>query len=506
LSQPPAEEAEPNRNQKKRPRSIIQNFGSLLASQGATWVLSSALLVLLPRMLGPVALGDLRLAASVWLVVGVFSDWGTSQVTALEVAKDRSQAHPMIRSSLKLRFLLFALTLPAVGTFLFVAGYPPIVNVIVAISAVTAAFTIPVTVIRAALIGLEEMPSIGRFDVATETYLVIATIVVLVLGGGVIGITILGTTASALGYVWLRHVIRRHDGPDNVAPRLQGRPLFRRGSSYLVLGVSVTLYLQVDTIIISLLVGEKELGWYSTADSIFGSLFFVPTILMTTLFPRFARMHDDDTSDQAPALLEQAFRTLLLCGTWIGVSTVVVSQSFTTFVFDQRFAGAGPVLAVFGVVTILGYQTILLGTYAATTDRARVWSVLMFVSILASVPLDLVLVHWTSNRFQNGAIGGALAYIVTELVQVVAGILWLAPHLISRTSLSRVVRMSISAGATFAAGWPLRRSFFVIPGLAGSAAFFASVALLGTLDEFERATIRRIINGTRRLRRSSQVS
>ena len=506
MSEPPAANAEPTKNQKRRPRSIIQNFGSLLASQGVTWILSSALLVLLPRMLGPVALGDLRLAASVWLVVGVLSDWGTSQVITLEVAKDRTQAHPMIRSSLKLRFLLFSLTLPAVGIFLFLAHYPPIVNVIVSISAVTAAFAIPVSVIRAALTGLEEMPSIGRFDVATETYLVIATIVVLVLGGGVIGITILGTTASALGYVWLRNVIRRQDGPEDLKPRLHGRPLFRTGSSYLVLGVSVTLYLQIDTIIISLLVGEKELGWYSTADSIFGSLFFVPTILMTTLFPRFARMHDDDSSDEAPALLEQAFRTLLLCGTWIGISTVVVSQSFTTFVFDQRFAGAGPVLAVFGVVTILGYQTILLGTYAATTGRARVWSVLMFVSILASVPLDLVLVRWTSHRFHNGAIGGALAYIVTELVQVVAGIFWLAPHLISRTSLSRFFRMSLSAAATFAAGWPLRRSFFVIPGLASSAAFFSSVFLLGTLDAFERTTVRRIVHGARRFRRSSQVS
>jgi len=457
-------------------------------------------------MIGPVALGDLRLAISVWLVVGVFTEWGTSSVITIEVAKDHRQARPMMRSAMRLRFLLFALTLPAVAAFMFFAGYPAIVNVIVAIGALTSVLGIPVSVIRAALTGLEEMSSIGRFDVATETYLVAATILMLVLGGGIVGITILGTTSAALGYLWLRNVIRRHDTSQVVAPRLSGRPLFRTGSSYLVLGISVTLYLQIDTIVISLLVGEKELGWYSTADSIFASLYFVPTILMTTLFPRFARLHDAESPTEAPALLEQAFRTLLLCGTWIGISTVVVSQSFTTFVFDHRFAGAGPVLAVFGIVMILGYQTILLGTYATTTGRARVWSILMFISIVASVPLDLVLVRWTSDRYNNGAIGGALAYIVTELLQIVAGIRWLAPHLLSKASLGRFVRMLIAGGATFAAGWPLRREFFVIPGLASAAAFFTTVIILGTLDEFEKKTVRRVLHAALRLRPRSHVS
>ena len=188
----------------------------------------------------------------------------------------------------------------------------------------------------------------------------------------------------------------------------------------------IVVYLQVDTLVISLIASEREVGWYAAADSIFGSLLFVPGVLLATTFPRMARIHHLNPGEMA-GHLQQAFKTLLIFGVWIGLGTVVVSKSLVTTLFGPAFYGAAPVLAVFGIVAILGYQTILLGQFAVASGRASFVGYVVLGSALLSVPLDLVLVRWTGDRYGNGAIGAGLAYIVTESLQIVVEIAVLAP-------------------------------------------------------------------------------
>ncbi|MEO5723337.1 MAG: oligosaccharide flippase family protein [Ilumatobacteraceae bacterium] len=466
-------------------RSIRRNILALLSSQVATWGLSTVTLVMLPRYLGPVALGELRVSSSLWAVVVVVAGCGTGSLLTIEVAKRKQQAIPLAAAVGRTRTSAFLALVPLAAGFCFLAGYEAKLIVIITIGGVAAILDLVVMGSkRAALMGAEEMGAVARVDVATTILSVTAVAIALPLGAGVLPIALLGDVGSLFGAILFGRALRSVGQPADHKPLFRGRRLLRAGMPFLFADAMVTIYLQVDTLVISVLVGERDLGWYSTADGIFGSLLFVPAVLMSAVFPSIAAMHDR-TPTAVAGRLEQAFRSMLLFGVWIGLGTVLVSRSLTSLLFGAKFSGTSPVLATFGVVAILSFQTILLGQFAIATGRARFIGVLLLVSTVLSLPLDLLLIRWTERRYGNGAIGGALAYIVTELIQIVCGVIVLAPYLLSRTTLARVVRCVVAGAALLAAGWPFRDDFFLVSLATGSVAFFVALLIMRAFDEFE---------------------
>ena len=188
-----------------------------------------------------------------------------------------------------------------------------------------------------------------------------------------------------------------------------------------MVAVSLVVYVQLDVVIISLLVDEAAVGWYSVADQLFATLLFVPTVFITAVFPVLSRMYTHE-QDALPHLISKSYDLLLLLGIPIGLGIVVIADPLVVLLFGADFANSGPVLAVLGVVLILMYQNTLLGKFLISIDRQNQWTKVMIVASLATIPLDLIFVQWCQSQFNNGAIGGALAFVVTETGMIFAGL------------------------------------------------------------------------------------
>ena len=221
-------------------------------------------------------------------------------------------------------------------------------------------------------------------------------------------------------------------------------------------------------------------------------------IATTAMFPAIAHLHEH-APEQVGPMLRRSFNTLLLVSVPIGVGTIVVAPSFIELLYGQAFDGAAPVLAVYGVVVMLSSQTILLGRFALATGRAKFWSSSMMIVTALSIPLDIVLVPWTDRTFDNGAIGGALAYVVTEGLLIVVGLATFGRSILGGATARRVVRCGVAAAAMLAVSWPFRDEFFMIPGAIAVLAYLAIIIGLRTLQPHEREYVAR---GRARLARS----
>jgi O-antigen/teichoic acid export membrane protein len=293
-----------------------------------------------------------------------------------------------------------------------------------------------------------------------------------------------------LGAVMIGRIFHRVAADHTEPSRLAGRALLALAAPFLVAEAARVIYQQIDTIVMSLLVDREAIGWYNAADMLFGSLLFVPVIVSTALFPAIAELHER-SPQEVGAMVRRSFNTLLLAAVPIGIGTIVVAPSFVRFLYGPGFAESAPVLAVYGVVVILSSQTILLGRFALATDRVRFWSMLMVVVTVLSVPLDFVLVPWTDREFDNGAIGGALAYVVTEALLIVIGMWKVAPGLLNSVTWLRIGRLAVAGAAMLAVSWPLRDRFFVIPGLVSVVVYVVVILALRTLNDSERVLLQR---------------
>ncbi len=129
---------------------------------------------------------------------------------------------------------------------------------------------------------------------------------------------------------------------------------------------------------------------------------------------------------------------------------------------------------------------------ALATERVKFWTGLMVAAILVSIPLDIVLVPWADDRYGNGAIAGAMAYVATETIILTFGVLRIAPYLLNARTLGRVVRCVIAGGAALAASWWVRDEFFLISGALSLTAFAVTIVLLRTFNDDERRLIERV--------------
>lgn len=335
--------------------------------------------------------------------------------------------------------------------------------------------------------GLQEMRPIGRLDVMVKILVVGATVTALILGFRVRAVASITVVAAVLSAFYLARAVRRLAPPARESD--PNYPFVLRASVvFLITEASAIVYQQVDTVLMSVLADAKAIGYYAASDVLVASLLFVPTILLTAMFPEIARLHDQEP-ERLQGLLRRSFLALAPIGVMLGAGTILVADNVAVLLYGPKFAKTGPVLAVFGAVMTLGYFTILMGRFALATGRAPFWNRLMITGIVLTFPLDFILIPWTKREFDNGALGGAIAFVVTEFVMVIAGILKLDRSLFDRVALTRYVKCMIAAAALLAAGWPLRDRIVVIPAAVGAVAYVLSIVVLRTLSPDEKSMI-----------------
>ena len=471
---------------------MLRNLAHLMSAQMVTWVLAAAVTVVLPRYLGPEDIGRLRLPWAIWAIAQLFVMLGTSIYLTLEMARNRSRGMQLVGPILVLRFVAFVVASGVLAIITLFTNPDSRDAMILVLIGLTVLLTSLGDVFAAALTGLEKMSYPAMAGIISKGLYTAAVIGVLIVGGDVVSVSAVGLVGSGSSLLILWWAFSRQGGVSLRSPFKPMRHIIAGSMVFFISGAVLTIYQQVDTIVISTLVDKTALGWYTTADTLFSTLLFVPTVLLATIFPRFGRLHVED-QDGLIDLLHKAFASLVVLAVPIGLGTVVTANTVAVLLYGDAFKETGPVLAVYGVVLILVYGTVLFGGLANAIGRQRFWTIVLVISIIASIPLDIVLVPWTDERFDNGAIGGALAYVFTETFMVIVGLWKIAPSLLERSALYRTLKIFAAGAVMFACTWPLRDRFILIPIVVGIAVYAPLIVLFGALTADQRAIAWRVL-------------
>ncbi len=474
--------------------TIAKNAGALLGSQLVTWALTLALTLVLPRYVGPSGVGEIQIAQSIWMVLGVLIAFGMDILLVKAIARDPARAGSLVGSSFALRGGLFLLSCLAAALYLGLHQFPPAITALVVLCGVAQLFNQFASASAAALQGLELMGAVSLATIVSKVVNTGLGIAVLMLGYGVYGVAFVGIL-SVLALFLIQFVaLRRATGI-----RLRaGEPplgLLRAGSPYLFSGLTLALYSQIDVLIISTLVNTTVVGWYSAALLLFGTLQFVPVALTTSVFPALTRTAKSDPA-RAAALLRRSFDLMLLISVPTGLGLLVVGQPLMVLLYGPEFAPGGAVLAVLGLVVPMTYLNILLGRFLIAADRQVTWTLVMIGATLVTVPLDLWLVPLCQRLYGNGALGGALSFVIAELGMTLAGLALLPRGALGRANALTALRTVVAGTLMAAACWWFREMFLAVPVLVGAAVYSALALLLRAVPPADLALVRDLARRT----------
>jgi O-antigen/teichoic acid export membrane protein len=444
-----------------------------MVAQMVTVGLDLLLLIVVSRHLGPTAAGKLGLATSLWALGAILTAAGGDTLLVKETARSPSHVRDMFVTAALLRLGLGVIVFGAIVAFVGASGYPPDTFVLIILLGFATLVTQMGDLSRAVLQGLEQVRALALGSIFSRAFRTVAVVTLLMLGGDLVQITAV-SIGTALIYTLfpLRDVLRR--GRVSLTVRIgDAWWIMRSGLPYFAGALFLVGYGQVDVIILSLLASEAELGWYSAAIQFFRALCIVPALAGAVVLPTLARTYAR-APKMLPALVGRALSLTVVAAIPISFGVIVLADSAVKVVYGPLFAQSGPVLALIGVVVALTYLNTIAASCLIAMDRQARVTWLVAGALLATIPLDLICIPWSHRAFGNGAIGGAVTFIITEAGVLIALMRALPAGSLGRATAGRWARALLAGAIMAAVIWPLRHAF-LLPSIALGAAVYVGL-------------------------------
>ncbi len=437
---------------------VAKNASILMLSQLVTWSLSLLLTFIQPRLLGPIGLGTLHLAESMWTMAGVFIIFGMDVLLMKEVARAPEDTQKLLSTSVFLMVPLYVLGFLAVSAWGISRGYSSAelsVIIVIGISHFIWNFALAY---RSTLIGLEQMSAVGAAEIAGKVFNTFVGLIVLYLTRSVLAMAFVSVGMALINHVFQWRALRKHTKLSFQIDLQYAKKLLRSGVPYMLSALFLSAYVQLDAIIIRELLSSEALGWYSASDRIFGTMLFVPTAFIGATFPVMSRMYANDRNAM-PKMMQRSFNFMLILGVPIGFGLFAMALPIVITVYGYEYINSALILSVMGGVVLLMYLTVLIGRFLISSDKQNTWTKLMAVAMLIAFGCDMLFIPFFQNLWGNGAVGGAFAYIVTESFMLIAGITMLPKGSLNRNNVWTAAKTFAAGGLMVAAVWPVRNWF-----------------------------------------------
>jgi O-antigen/teichoic acid export membrane protein len=460
---------------------LIRGVFTLGIAQLLSWVGAIAVAVLLPRYLGDVNLGKFAFATAYTSLFGLIADLGAATYVAKEVARDHERAASLAPAALVMRVPLALVGgLAAIGSAHLI-GYDRTTLQSIYVLSLGIVISAMSTVTIGAVQGFHHMKAIGVSQVLTKLGFAGLVAVWLFNGGGPVQVAAAWVLSQSFGLMVGLVVLRRKV---RLVPRMEWkvwRVILVGGLPFFIWQASLLIYGQIDAVLLSFLSTDAVIGWYSAAYRVIQIPVFIPSIVVTVVFPALSAAGKDMTVFSGIA--RRATHVVIMMSVPIAFGIMLLPDKLIGVLgYPDTFKHSIAPLVLLAPHIPLLCADMMLGTVLNTRDRQRQWALTGVAAAVLNPTLNFIAIPYAQSVYGNGAIGAAAITTVTEVFMLVVG-LWLLPKgVFNRTSV-------LGAGRCLAAGLIMAVAVFVtrdlpiaVPVLLGALVYGVSCLALGAVS------------------------
>jgi O-antigen/teichoic acid export membrane protein len=310
-------------------------------------------------------------------------------------------------------------------------------------------------------------------------------------GYGVVGLAAVFAVVRGLDTSGLTAYVHARITP--LVPRYDRRTwwdLFRRGLPFAYAGAMITLFFQIDAVMLERMRGAVEVGWYRTPVKVLEGLTLVPRVLGFALIPVMAALHLT-APQKVTELYRRGSKYLLVLGLPIAVFGVVAAEPFMVLLFGPEYAPSAASARFLIPAAVFMFLSNLGETTLACIDRWLSIVVISTAALILNVGLNLLWIPAYGHR------GAALATLLTEAAYFLGTAVSLQAfgH---TTHWLRVAWRPIVATIPFALVLWYGRGLGLLPSsVLASATFVVATLICGVWDQKERDLLRGLLHGVK---------
>ncbi len=360
-------------NSKITKNSLIQIAGKMISL-----VLGLVAVSIMTRYLGQTGFGYYTTAIAFLQFFGIMADFGLS-LTTVQMISDEKQDEP--------RLLKNILTLRVISSFLFIGlaplvvlffPYPPEVKMGVLATSFSFYFITIIQVLTGVFQKKLKMFEVTIAEVLGRLVLVILTAVIALLGGSLFYILLTISFGSLVNLIVVFYYARKYIEFGWAFDFDIWKAVAKR-SWPIALSIGFNLiYLKMDTIILSLVRPQADVGLYGATYRVVDILTMMPAVYMGIVLPHLTNHFLQKNLTEMKKLMQLAFDSLMLFAVPIVFGTFLVAQKVMVFVAGRDFAMSGEILKVLILASGAIFVTSLFGyaVLAVHKQRQMMWGYL----------------------------------------------------------------------------------------------------------------------------------
>jgi len=440
------------------------------------------------RYLAPSAFGVYSAAFAFVGLFRILPDFGMSYASTLAISRDRSRAAGLMGNLLGFQLVLSVITLA-----LCLGSGRLRYDGVLWTAVLVLAFDLVLKSVKSTLRWL--LKSHERFGAEAVSLLLERGLLlglgtaILLGGGGVVGFVLVFACVRAIDttglFLWVdRRVLALRPAFDLGV----WWDLFRKGLPFAYAGAMITMFFQVDAVMLERMRGAEEVGLYRAPVLVLEGLTLIPRIFGYALIPTMAALHPR-APEGVTALYRRGVKYLLLCGLPIAAFGLIAAQPFVAFLFGASYAPSAAAARILIPAAALMFLSNFGETALACVDRWRTIVVVSTACLLLNIALNLLLIP------RLGYVGAAWATLATEgaYFAATAMSLWLFGHRISWISV--LARPALATAVFAGALWVSLGLGLLASSLVACAAFAAATVVLRVWDPKETDLARRLLQG-----------
>ncbi|MDP2736433.1 MAG: flippase, partial [bacterium] len=386
-------------------------------------VISFTYFILIARAIGPEDLGKYYFAIAFTSIFGIFIDIGQSSVLTREVAKRPEDTNRLLSSVFLMKLPLAILSMLAVFFIINFSSYPEITRYLVYLSMFCMALDSFTLTFFAVSRGFHNLKYESISSVIFQLIVFLVVLIVLKFNLGLAWLMMSLVIASLYNFLFSFYILKKkwrlkiNWRPDKILIK----SILLISLPFAVYAIFQRVHLYLDTVLLSLLAGDHQVGIYQIPFKIIFALQFLPLAFVASLFPAMSSYWQNNR-EQLAITFERAMNYLIIISLPVSAGGIILADKIIV-IFTSDYNDAILPLQIIMAAIIFMFLNFPVGSLLNACDRQKTNTTNMGIALAASVIINLILIP------RLAATGASLTVLLTNLLMFILG-MWVVPQII----------------------------------------------------------------------------
>ena len=405
-------------------------------------IISFTYFILIARAIGPADLGKYYFAISFTSIFSIFIDIGQSSVLTREVAKRPEDAGKFFSSVFLFKLPLALLSSLAVLSIISFSNYPEITKQLVYLSMLCMVLDSFTLTFFAVSRGFHNLKYESISSVIFQLIVFAVILVALKFNLGLTWLMMSLVLASLYNFIYSFYILKNKWGikinwrPDKILIK----SILAISAPFAVYAIFQRVYTYLDSVLLSMLAGDHQVGVYQVPFKIIFALQFLPLAFVASLFPALSSYWHANR-EQLGITFERAMNYLIIISLPVSVGGIVLADKII-LIFKSGFSDAVLPLQITMAATLFIFLNFPVGSLLNACDRQKRNTVNMGIILTVSIIMNLILIPYYQ------AVGASITVLATNILMFILG-MSIVPQ-ITKYDYKKIIIMAIKTLAAVA--------------------------------------------------------